>query len=158
MEWRMIEGSNGEYFITKDGQIRRNNLLLKPSINGSGYYIVNIRDKSNKLVSKLLHRLIAIAFIPNPENLPVVNHINGIKTDNRINNLEWVTFKGNIRKAWDIGLCSSKAGDNNGHATLTEKDVLEIRSMFDIEAVAKSYGVKPVTISDVLLRHSWKHI
>jgi hypothetical protein len=67
------------------------------------YLYVGLYDKPRKLLAPV-HRLVAEAFIPNPDNKPEVNHINGIKTDNRAENLEWVTRKENEAHAFRIGL------------------------------------------------------
>lgn len=78
------------YFASKDGDIYSKNdgvlRKLKPYINKSGYYIVSIRRHT-----KILHRLVAKTWIPNPDNLPEINHKNGVRTDNKIENLEWVS-------------------------------------------------------------------
>ena len=88
------------YSITKNGNIlnTKTNRILKYVIDSSGYYQVNLYNngKSKKF---LIHRLVAIYFIPNFENKPQVNHINGIKTDNNVLNLEWNTSKENINHA-----------------------------------------------------------
>ena len=88
------------YSITKNGNIlnTKTNRILKYVIDSSGYYQVNLYNKG-KSKKFLIHRLVAIYFIPNLENKPQVNHINGIKTDNRIENLEWNTSKENINHA-----------------------------------------------------------
>lgn len=87
------------YFVSKNGDVysKKGNLLkkLKPYVNRSGYYIISIRRHT-----RILHRLIAKAWIPNPNILPEVNHKNGIKTDNRIENLEWCSRLDNARHSW----------------------------------------------------------
>lgn len=78
--------------------------------NRYGYHVLRFTSKGKY---HTVHRLVAQAFIPNPENKPTVNHINGIKTDNRVINLEWCTVGENTRHAFDIGLRSKFWGANN---------------------------------------------
>lgn len=80
--------------------------ILKQSLNTRKYLIV-ILCKNNLTNAKQVHRLVAESFINNSENKPVVNHINGIKTDNRVENLEYTTQKDNCKKAWKQGLCET---------------------------------------------------
>ena len=83
---------NNNYIIHSDGRVWsvRRKKFLKPGINSGGYKLVKLNNKCYNI-----HRLVAEAFIPNPNNLQMVNHINSDKTDNRIENLEWVTARDN---------------------------------------------------------------
>lgn len=79
---------------------------IKQSIH-RGYKVVYLYDKNNKSKCHLVHRIIAKMFIPNPKKLPIINHKNGIKTDNQIENLEWCTYSQNLKHAYKNGLKNS---------------------------------------------------
>lgn len=96
------------YYVTNEGEIYSINYnrmgitkKMTPSKDGKGYLFVSLR-KDGKTYIKKVHRLVAQEFIPNPENKPQINHKNGIKTDNFIENLEWVTNSENILHAYRV--------------------------------------------------------
>lgn len=108
VEWRDVVGYEGSYLVNNIGQIRGpSGKILKGGKNTRGYIYV-ILSKNNKQVNRVIHRLIANAFLENPENKCDVNHLNGIKTDNRLINLEWATRSENIQHAYDTGLAQGK--------------------------------------------------
>lgn len=91
-----------EYLIDTNGVVyNKDGSIKKYSVNRSGYRIVTLR-LNKKNYSFQIHRLVAIQFIPNPNNLPVVNHIDGDKQNNCISNLEWCTYSENTRHAIDV--------------------------------------------------------
>lgn len=94
-----IKGYEGLYAITSCGKVwsYRNECFLKPLTNHKGYLRVCLRKNGEKKMHSL-HRLVAEAYIPNPENLPEVDHIDSDKTHNYLNNLQWITHRDNSRK------------------------------------------------------------
>lgn len=101
--WKDVTGYEGIYKISNHGRIKSINGILKQSIC-KGYYKVNLCKDGNIKEGKI-HRLVCLAFIPNPGNKPQVNHKNGVKTDNNVENLEWSTAKENVIHAWKNNLC-----------------------------------------------------
>jgi len=104
--WKDIEGLEN-YKISNNGKVysKKRNKILKPNINRGGYYKVDL-FKLSKCHRKRIHRLVAEAFIPNPNNLPQINHKDGNRLNNNVNNLEWCTQHWNNIHARDI-LCKN---------------------------------------------------
>lgn len=106
-EWRDIVGFDGKYQISSLGNVRNIKTMkqLKSSKTQSGYCDVKLYDRNQrKNVHFRVHRLVATAFIDNPECKRTVNHIDGDKNNNTVSNLEWATHKENLRHAHDTGL------------------------------------------------------
>lgn len=99
-----IPGYEGLYGVDNEGNVwsLRKNIILKPYVNTGGYLRVNLCN-SGKMEHKYIHRLVAEAFVPNPEGCNIVNHINANPSDNRAVNLEWCDQGYNIRYSRDMG-------------------------------------------------------
>ena len=131
--------------------------ILKPFSLKNGYLLVDL-CKNNTKKKYLLHRIVAMSFIPNNENKDQVNHINGIKTDNRAINLEWNTRSENQKHAIRIGLRHAR-GENNSQRKLNDNMVMSIlNDKRPYKIISNEYNVSIPTISDIKRGYSWTHI
>ena len=152
VEIKWIEGYEGLYFVDTLG-----NIVSVPRIEGryihNKYNVMKTKTKNNgyvevtlmrdgKMKTVLLHRIIAKAFIPNPDNLPWVNHKNGIKSDNRIENLEWCTVSQNTKHAFDNNLGNSKI---NALKALEKYNALNSYNRIVLSKDGKEYEFKSTT-------------
>ena len=155
--WKPIDGFD-KYFISNEGRVKSfksgNEHILNPK--KFRYKNVTLR-KDNKGHTKSIHRLVALHFIENLENKIEVNHINGIKDDNRVENLEWCTKSENSIHALKNGL--AKSGENSKKHKLTEKQVKEIKnsSLKGVE-LSKIYNIGEMQISRIKNNINWKYI
>ena len=134
MIWREIPSLEGRYEASENGDIRHvtNHKPRRARRNKYGYLQMNfsLNDGTGKAKTILVHKLIAETFIENPNNLPYINHKDGDKTNNHVDNLEWCTASENIKHAFDTGLAVNPKGDKSPLARFTNEQVREIRYMY----------------------------
>jgi hypothetical protein len=166
--WKDVVGFEFYYEVSNTGYIRRKagSSHLKPKnlkmrYDADGYCRVNLKVKQ-KSNSKFFHRIIAMAFLDNPENKPQVNHINGIKHDNRLENLEWATRSENRVHAYRTGLQTGKSrqGIKCNFHKLTEMQVKDIRKRYHkrvvtMKELAKEYSVSEACINNIISKKNW---
>lgn len=177
--WKDIPDWEGMYQISSIGNIRSLNRpvkargdkisikkgkILKPLFDKDGYLHIGLY-KEQKGYFRRLHRLVALAFIPNPENKPLVNHLNGIKDDNRVENLEWCTQQRNMQHAHKTGLKvnTHMFGEGCNFSKLNDEQILYIRASYDkktnsYKKLAEQFNVSASQISNIIRRNNWKHI
>lgn len=169
--WKDIKGYEGLYKISNYGNVcsvdRKTNTRLKnqeyvikkgkpitPHLS-KGYYSISL-SKGNKTITQKIHRLVAQAFIPNPLNKPQINHINGIKTDNRAENLEWCNCKENIQHAFKTGLKPNNVNSVKAMNKASKKPIIQIKNGYvvgkyeSLVQAEKTTNVKAKNISSVL--------
>lgn len=171
--WKDIVGYEGYYQVSNYGRVKSLERCVTHSRKGKEFirerilkqhinkYCFVVLSKNGFTTNKTVHRLVAIAFIPNPLNLPEVNHNNpdGDKTDNREWMLNWADREGNNTHAMENNL--KPKGIEHGRSKLTEKDVLEIRKIGNsqtLEKTAELYNVQFACINKILARKTWKHL
>lgn len=174
-----MEEEYREYYIDGYGCVYVNNLgtvvknkkgiPLSFREDGDGYYFIRVcwggktNGKSNHTYQRRVHRLVAECFIDNPKDYREVNHIDGNKHNNCIDNLEWCTRSYNVKHAFDHNLKTPSYGENNGRAKLTKEQVLEIRKLYQngdktIYRIAKDYGMSWSMIKLIVNNKNWINI
>ena len=170
MTWKPVMGYEDSYEISDVGKVRSltrkcgkritNGKILNERLNKKGYPEVFFHSKEKKNLARNPHRLVAETFIPNPNNLPQVNHINGIKTDNRVKNLEWVTDSENKYHAYAIGLQPTRKGENNSNAKLDNNSVTLIKQKYNsginISSISKEMNINLSIIRQLIYGRTWK--
>ena len=146
-EWRDIEGFDGFYQVSNTGKVRSKGrdhcreegkwFLRALHTNHDGYYKVRLVAQGKDVTCRV-HTLVANAFIPNPNNLETVNHKDGNKTNNNVDNLEWADRHYQMIHAYKHGLKKPMAGSANFWAKLSDDDVRYIRSHYKRQS--KEYG------------------
>lgn len=173
-KWKAIVGYEGFYEISNQGRVRsvdrviehpakgptrRKGKELSPATNWKGYLHINL-CREGKMTPGIIHRLVLSAFVgPCPDGHEC-NHISGDKTDNRIQNLEWVTPSENRLHAYANGLTPAKRGESNGMAKLTWATVEEIRKLYASGAhsyrqLGDRFGVTKSAIHAVISGRTW---
>lgn len=129
-EWKKITGFSNYEYSELTGKIRSINykrtgkqIILKPAKTNDGYLKTMLKSDSGKYITVAIHRIIMNSKEPKPTDKHEVNHKNGIKTDNRPENLEWLTRSQNCKHSFDTGLQKPKMGELNGNSKLKDKDV-----------------------------------
>lgn len=170
-EWKYINGYSGFYQVSNLGNVRswRNGSygkrnepqLISPRKDSQGYRKVALYNDGNRTDFKI-SRLVAEYFIPNPTNKPEVNHIDGIKSNDSVRNLEWVTPKENVAHAFETGLNKVKSGEDSPNARLTDDDIRWIRAYYDNDEynqveLAEIFDTSQSHISRIVRRETRTH-
>lgn len=172
-KWADISGYEGVYRVSSKGRVkslprevdsglggikRLKGRMLKAQTNPFGYQQLEL-SKGGVRKTHTIHRLVAEAFLLNPENLPAVNHIDGVKANNRASNLEWCTYGHNMKEAFRLGLQPTKKGEGHHRAKLTKAGVIDIlKSDESIQILAERYRVSRAAIRDIRNRRRWAHV
>ncbi|MEM8722470.1 MAG: NUMOD4 domain-containing protein [Cyanobacteria bacterium P01_G01_bin.39] len=169
-----IRGYEGYYQVSNYGNVRsldrvinqqngRKQLVkgraLKSYLTNKGYFKVHL-SRDGKRKSRSIHRLVAIAFLPNKLDKPQVNHINGCKTDNNLCNLEWNTQSEQQIHAYQNGL--QPKGEKHHYAKLTREEVIKIKQLLNSRVlqkdIASKFNVSQQVISAINTGVRWNHI
>jgi hypothetical protein len=162
-KWKYIRGYEAHYEVSNTGMVRSlkagGSLILKPNLCPNYPLVTLYRNGVPK--TYLVHRLVAMMFIPNPNRKPCVNHINGMKSDNRVGNLEWCTHSENQMHAIKTGLIVPPEGQDHHASGLTNAQAKEIRLIYvpyvrTMPMLAKEYGVSKSCIQSVIEGKTYK--
>ena len=172
--WRDIKGYEGLYAISSTGRVKRlaRNRIIATGVNKPlkekmiktfkgkhGYIHVNLW-KNGQMKQHRIHRLIMLAHTEKPQNKNVINHIDGDKTNNILENLEWCTPKENSHHAYTTGLAKGKQGIENSQGRLTSKEIIAIRELYSTgkftqKELSERFEISTGHVSDIINRKRW---
>ncbi len=176
--WKDVIGYEGQYLISNFGRVKTlprkvktgiayfrtiPEKIHKPCDNGKGYKYVCFRINGGKKNHKYIHRLVAESFLENPTNYTEVNHIDGNKENNSIQNLEWCNRSENALHAYSKGLNHSQKGEKNTQSKLTEENVRFIRDEYSKghytqKVLSGMFGICEQYVSNIIHHVKWKHV
>lgn len=162
--WKTIVGFEGKNEVSNLGRVRSltKNKLMTISMRGNEPYPFVQLQYNGRPRPYRIHRLVAEAFIPNPDKKPCVNHIDFDKTNNCVNNLEWVTYSENTCHNHKYGRANTRVGSSLTQAKLTEDDVLIILKRLDsgekAAEIEKDYAINRHQLSKIRNGLAWKHV
>ena len=164
-EWRPVKGYEGIYSVSNAGRMRRDLFpvkLMTPTLNNCGYLVVCLYYKGAKRKQVGVHRIILQAFQDPPDGRNQVNHKNGDKTDNRLENLEWCTLQENIIHAFRVLGRKAPRGMDAGGSKLADIDIVVIRRLLELgvweKHVGALFGVSQTCINKIKQKRNWAHI
>lgn len=163
--WKEVNELRGRYKVSNFGRIKRckrvrghTGYLLSPCLSDGGYFIVCLINNKGRYQRYYVHRLIGVAFLKNPDNKKFINHKNGVKNDNNVDNLEWVTFSENMKHAFAMGLYR-----NPGKPRFNRLEVLAMHEIYNLNPkwntimrFSKKYDVSPVVIYKMIKGETYK--
>lgn len=162
--WLPIGKALGLFDVSNFGSILnpRTGKVLKARPNRKGYLQVIVSVPGKRGLCLIVHRCVAEAFIgPLPDGM-VTNHIDAVKTNCRLDNLEYITPNENMQHAYDNGLKRPPSGESNGRVKITEEDVLSIRNLLARKVTQKRigemFGLDQTSISNIKVGKSWGHV
>lgn len=161
----VIKGEKIPYQVSNNGKIRNSKTrkLLKPVIDKYGYPCVCL-FYNKKRHNITVHKLVAMTYVKNPKNKPQVNHIDGIKTHNYRNNLEWVTPRENVVHSYKNGLHDNVAiGERHGNNIYSTEQIKNVCMLLEqnkltYSQISNQTGVRVSTIHDIVSKKYWTHI
>lgn len=152
-----------EYKVDREGTVysKQTGLPLAPATNKYGYKVVGLWE-NGKQSTYTVHRLVALAFIPNPDNKPCVNHIDGDKGNNLVSNLEWCTYSENTLHALENKLKIPEQGEDVHNASITNDQAHEICKLliegFRYKDISEKIGTTKEVVSFISLGRTWRHV
>lgn len=159
--WKVIKEAP-DYEVSNLGRVKRlrDGYEVKQCFSFDGYLRVKLRLGMNSRITRNVHRLVMLNFLPPEDTSLDVNHKDGVKTNNCVDNLEWCTRKHNVIHSYEMGLASNK-GQRHPRALFKDSDIPIIHEMrkegYKLKEIAEKYGVHISTISKITTGKHWSH-